>query len=46
LCAGIQALMRYVIGVEITFGGMFAGHGVYVTGGNARLTLREYLVAR
>jgi hypothetical protein len=30
--------------VGFTFGGTFAGHGVYVTGGNARFILRQYSV--
>ena len=28
--------------VGFTFGGMFAGHGVYLTGGNARFVLKEF----
>ena len=30
--------------VGFTFGGTFAGHGVYVTGGNARFILKQYSV--
>jgi hypothetical protein len=32
--------------VGFTFGGTFAGHGVYVTGGNARFILRQYSVSQ
>jgi len=28
------------------FGGTFAGHGVYVTGGNARFILKQYSVSK
>jgi hypothetical protein len=28
------------------FGGTFAGHGVYVTGGNARFILKQYSVSQ
>jgi hypothetical protein len=31
--------------VGFTFGGTFAGHGVYVAGGNARFILRQYSVS-
>ena len=31
--------------ISFTFGGMFAAHGVYVTGGAARFILRSYTVA-
>jgi hypothetical protein len=32
--------------VGFTFGGTFAGHGVYVTGGNARFILKQYSVSQ
>jgi hypothetical protein len=32
--------------VGFTFGGTFAGHGVYVTGGTARFILKQYLVSQ
>jgi hypothetical protein len=32
--------------VGFTFGGTFAGHGVYVTGGNARFVLKQYSVSQ
>jgi hypothetical protein len=31
--------------VGFTFGGTFAGHGVFVTGGNARFVLKEFSVS-
>jgi hypothetical protein len=31
--------------IGFTFGGTFAGHGVYVTGGNARFILKQYSVS-
>jgi hypothetical protein len=30
--------------IGFTFGGMFAGHGVYVTGGKVRFILRSYVI--
>ena len=32
--------------VGFTFGGTFAGHGVYVTGGNARFILKQYSLSQ
>jgi len=32
--------------IGFTFGGTFAGHGVYVTGGNARFILRQYSISQ
>jgi hypothetical protein len=32
--------------VGFTFGGTFAGHGVYVAGGNARFILKQYFISQ
>jgi hypothetical protein len=41
--AGFQATLAALANVGFTFGGTFAGHGVYVTG-DARFVLIEYTV--
>jgi hypothetical protein len=38
--------ISHLANVGFTFGGTFAGHGVYSTGGNARFILREYSVSQ
>ena len=40
-----NAAISQLANVGFTFGGTFAGHGVYVTGGNARFILRQYSVS-
>jgi serine/threonine protein phosphatase 1 len=40
-----NAAISQLANVGFTFGGTFAGHGVYVTGGNARFILKEYSVS-
>ena len=42
--AGFNAAKGSVMAVGMTFGGMFAGHGVYTDGGHARFTLQEFAV--
>src|SRR5262245_6958682 len=39
-----NAAISQLANVGFTFGGTFAGHGVYVTDGNARFILKEYSV--
>ena len=41
-----NAAISQLASVGFTFGGTFAGHGVYVTGGNARFILRQYSVSQ
>jgi hypothetical protein len=41
-----NAAISQVANVGFTFGGAFAGHGVYVTGGNARFILKQYSVSQ
>ena len=41
---GFNAAKGSVMSVGMTFGGMFAGHGVYTAGGHARFTLQEFAV--
>lgn len=41
-----NAALSQVANVGFTFGGTFAGHGVYVTGGNARFILKQYSVSQ
>ena len=40
-----NAAIRKLANVGFTFGGTFAGHGVFVTGGNARFVLKEFSVS-
>jgi hypothetical protein len=40
-----NAAISQLANVGFTFGGTFAGHGVFVTGGNARFVLKEFSVS-
>jgi hypothetical protein len=40
-----NAAIAKLANVGFTFGGTFAGHGVFVTGGNARFILKEFSVS-
>lgn len=42
--AGFNAAINDVQTIGVTFGGCFAGHGVYVTGGDAKLTMSNFVV--
>ena len=42
--AAFQAAISNPQAVGLTFGGCFAGHGVYVTGGTARFIVRSFSV--
>ncbi len=39
---GFNAAKGSVMAIGMTFGGMFAGHGVYAIGGHARFALQEF----
>jgi hypothetical protein len=41
-----NVVISQLANVGFTFGGTFAGHGVYVTGGNARFILKQYSVSQ
>jgi len=41
-----SAAISQLANVGFTFGGTFAGHGVYVTRGNARFILRQYSISQ
>jgi hypothetical protein len=40
--AQFEAAISQLGNIGFTFGGMFAGHGAYVTGGSARFVLKQY----
>ncbi len=40
-----NAAISKLANVGFTFGGTFAGHGIFVTGGNARFVLKEFSVS-
>ena len=40
-----NAAIAKIANVGFTFGGTFAGHGVFVTGGNARFVLKQFSIS-